>query len=72
MAFPIRFKFVDKKTGEVVKGKGCLMLYPDGTPVLKLEDYYTYVRPISCANYELHVALSKDSEGHWDFKKVGY
>jgi len=72
MPYPIRFKLINRETGEAVKGEGCPILLPNGTPGWKREDFYTYVKALSCADFELHVALTKDVKGAWIYQKVGH
>lgn len=71
MAYPIRFKLVPKSTE--VKPLACPILYPDGTPASYTSDtFYDYVNKVSCAEYELWVALDKNADGTWNYRKVGY
>lgn len=82
MAYPIRFKLIDKKTGQEVKGHKktgtgfnenpiSALIFPSGQPAIMEQDFYTYVNKVSCADYELWVALEKDPEGNWIYKKIG-
>lgn len=78
MAFPIRFKIIDRETGEVVKGVKedgtpiCALLLPSGQIAKMTQDFYTYVHELSPHHYELHVALTKDEKGNWQYQKIGY
>lgn len=72
MAYPIKFKLIDRKTKEQVKGKKCPMLTPDGQPAIMTQDFYTTVNFLSCADYELHVAIDKDTSGNWIYRQVGH
>lgn len=74
MAYLIRFKFIDRQTGKEVKGSkaSTLLLLSSGQPAIMREDFYTYVNTQSCRDYELHVALEKDSGGKWLYKKIGH
>ena len=73
MAYPIRFKLIDRQTGKEVKGsKASALLLPSGQPAIMREDFYTYINMQSCRDYELHVALEKGSDGKWLYKKIGH
>jgi hypothetical protein len=34
-------------------------------------DPYEYVDWVSCKDYELHVAISKDEKGQWIYHQIG-
>jgi len=80
MAYPIRFKLINKETGEVVKGnynswndngiKSAILL-PDGTPAIWSQNFYHFINKVSCADYDLFVATKKVN-GKWDYKQVGF
>jgi len=77
MPYPIRFKLIDRETGEVLKGpKKEVTLNTDGQPVVIQHpqdwDCYLGATRMHCADYELHVALNKDAKGDWIYQKVGY
>ena len=78
MAFPIRFKIIDRQTKQEVKGKDsygnviCALLYPSGQIARMKQDFYTDVTQLSPRDYELHVATKKDDKGNWIYEKVGY
>lgn len=72
MAYPIKFKLIDRQTGLPVKGDKCPMLTPDGQPAIMEKDFYTYVNFVSCKDYELHVAIEKDDNGKWIYRQVGH
>jgi hypothetical protein len=77
MAYPIRFRLVHKETLKPFdKGEDknkCPVLLPDGTPAQWIDlEYYPSVRKLSCGDYDLYVALKKDSDGNWIYEKVGY
>ena len=84
MAFPIRFKLINKETGEVIKGNKpgtrhmpnglcSVVLLPDGTPAFWSSDggWHEMVRTVSCKEYELWVAIDK-VDGKWNYIQVGF
>ena len=77
MAYPIRFKLINKETGEVVNnlrhtdGIKSAILLPDGSPAIWLQGSYHDITIVSCADYALFVATEKVN-GKWDYKQVGF
>jgi hypothetical protein len=48
----------------------------NGMPVIakvcgSWSDPYEYVDWVSCKDYELHVAISKDEKGQWIYHQIG-
>ena len=86
MSYPIRYRFRDRETEEIVKQKketdffgrktgafsNEIMLFSNGNPCKYSSDFYQFLDPISCGIYLLEVALEKDEKGNWIYKQVGY
>jgi hypothetical protein len=79
MAYPIRYRFKDRETNQVVKpGKQerhnkVFVLFPDGTPA-EFDDteYYELTRKMSTSKYILEIAITKDEKGKWIYQQIGY
>jgi hypothetical protein len=82
MSYPIRYRLVNKETNQVVKYKDdnktvVGMIFPNGNPCIYTKDKESYyftdsVDAVSCSDYYLEVALEKDDNGNWIYKRVGY
>ena len=74
MAYPIKFRFRNKDTNEIVADKSSMVvLNMQGQPFSTSNDgYYNSIDKLSSKDYILEVALEKDLNGKWIYQQVGH
>jgi hypothetical protein len=74
VAYPVRYRLIDRETGKPSKKKEVLFgITPDGQPfVLDMSNFYTSVSFKKTSEYILEIATKKDSDGKWLYKQFGY
>lgn len=74
MSYPIKLRFKNKNTGEIVKKTNeMFVLNTQGQPFkISNDGYYTNSFSMSPSDYILEIALEKDSNGQWIYNQIGY
>ena len=74
MAYPIKMRFRNKETNEIVKDKNKMIsLNTKGQPFSVSNDgFYTYVNNLSSKDYFLEIATERDKNDKWIYVQIGY
>ena len=75
MAYPIRYRLLDKNTHEkvVLDDEQFIFIDGNGQPVIGCtQSFYPYFQWKSCSDYILEVATEKDISGKWIYKQIGH